>query len=177
MVRILGSQNDLRKHQWVGTQSEKSLTTASSSPLDTSPPQWDLGQDRGGEGSEKVAGKGTEKSLKCLRVTWALQAYIKGEWINEFERQSLNWRNPSLLEPELVKNVLAARDGLCINPLTSYYPRWPIMGKANSSNFKIGWDRGVWVPGALKLDHLQPIEPFLFLKIFIFFSFILGGQF
>ena len=43
---------------------------------------------------------------------------IIGEWINEFERQSLNRRNPSLLEPQLVKNVLAARDSPCINPLT-----------------------------------------------------------
>ena len=30
-----------------------------------------------------------------------------GEWINEFMRQSLNPRNPSVLEPQLVKNVLA----------------------------------------------------------------------
>ena len=28
---------------------------------------------------------------------------ILGEWINEFERQSLNRRNPSFLEPQLVK--------------------------------------------------------------------------
>ena len=41
-----------------------------------------------------------------------------GEWINEFERQSLNGRNPSFLEPQLVENVSAARDSLYINPLT-----------------------------------------------------------
>ena len=51
------------------------------------------------------------------------------------------------------------------------------MGKGNSSNFKIGWDRGVSVPGAFKLDHLQPFEPILSQKIFNFFTFILGGQF
>ena len=44
--------------------------------------------------------------------------HMSGEWINELERQSLNRRNPSLLEPQLVKNVLAARDSPCINPLT-----------------------------------------------------------
>ena len=42
-----------------------------------------------------------------------------GKWINEFEGQSLNRRNPSVLEPQLVKNVLVARDSPCINPLTS----------------------------------------------------------
>ena len=40
----------------------------------------------------------------------------------------------------------------------SYYPRRPIMGKGNSPNSKIGWYRGVSVPGAFKLDHLQPGE-------------------
>ena len=49
---------------------------------------------------------------------------LLGEWINELERQSLNRRNPSLLEPQLVKNVLAARDSPCINPLTYY--KWLI---------------------------------------------------
>ena len=59
----------------------------------------------------------------------------------------------------------------------SYYPRGPIMEKGNSCNFKIGWDRGLSVPGAFKLDHLQPFEPILSQKIFNFFTFILGGQF
>ena len=59
----------------------------------------------------------------------------------------------------------------------SYYPREPIMGKGNSSNFKIGWDSGFSVLGAFKLDHLQPIQPLLFWKFSNFFSFILGGQF
>ena len=43
----------------------------------------------------------------------------------------------------------------------SYYPRGPITGKGKSSNLKIGWDRGVSVPGAFKLDHLQPFQPIL----------------
>ena len=59
----------------------------------------------------------------------------------------------------------------------SYYPRGLIMGKGNSPNFKTGWDRGVWVPGAFKLDHLQPIKPLLFPNFYNFFIFILGGQF
>ena len=59
----------------------------------------------------------------------------------------------------------------------SYYPRGLIMGKGNSSNFKIGWDRGVSVPGAFKLDHFQSIKPLLFWYFCIFFTFILGGQF
>ena len=33
------------------------------------------------------------------------------------------------------------------------------------------------MPGALKLVHIQPIEPILFQKIFNFFTFILGGLF
>ena len=33
------------------------------------------------------------------------------------------------------------------------------------------------VLSATKLEHLQPIEPFLFQNFFNFFSFILGGQF
>ena len=43
---------------------------------------------------------------------------LEDEWIDEFKRQSLNWRNPPVLKPRLVKNVLAARDCPCINPLT-----------------------------------------------------------
>ena len=51
------------------------------------------------------------------------------------------------------------------------------MGKGDSSNLKIEWDKGFSVPLAFKLDHLQPIEPILFLKNFNFFKFILEGQF
>ena len=42
------------------------------------------------------------------------------------------------------------------------------MGKGNSPNFKIGIDRGFLVPGLFKLDHVQPIKPILFQKIFNF---------
>ena len=48
--------------------------------------------------------------------------------------------------------------------------------KGNSSNSEIGWDRGAYLPGAFKLDHLQPFEPILFWNFSIFFTFILGGQ-
>ena len=44
----------------------------------------------------------------------------------------------------------------------SYYPRGPIMRKGNSSNFQYGSDRWVSVPGAFKLDQLQPFKPLLF---------------
>ena len=44
----------------------------------------------------------------------------------------------------------------------SYYPRGLIMRKGNSPNSQYGWDWGVSVPGAFKLDHLQPFKPILF---------------
>ena len=59
----------------------------------------------------------------------------------------------------------------------SYYPRGPIMGKGNSSNFKTEWHRGFPVPGAFKLDHLQPIKSLLFPHFYNFLTSILGGQF
>ena len=62
---------------------------------------------------------------------------FEGEWINEFERQSLDRRNPSVLETQLVKNVLAARDSPCINPLT-YYPRGPIKATLKVSGLMQG---------------------------------------
>ena len=51
------------------------------------------------------------------------------------------------------------------------------MRKGNSSNFQYGQDRGVSVPGAFKLDHLQPVKPILFWEIFNFFTLILGSPF
>ena len=59
----------------------------------------------------------------------------------------------------------------------SYYPRGLIMRKGNSPNSRNGLERGVWVPGAFKLDHLHPVKPILFSKFYNFFTFILGGQF
>ena len=55
----------------------------------------------------------------------------------------------------------------------SYYPRGLILRKGNSPNSKNGCDRGVWVPGAFELDHLQPAKPILFSKFYNFFTFIL----
>ena len=51
------------------------------------------------------------------------------------------------------------------------------MGNGSSPNSKIGWDRGVWVPGTFKLDHLQPFQPILPWIFSYFFTFILGGHF
>ena len=59
----------------------------------------------------------------------------------------------------------------------SYYPRGPILGKGQFLNSKTGWDRGFPVPGAFKLDHLQPIKPLLLPNFYKFFTFILVGQF
>ena len=63
--------------------------------------------------------------VSCLDVPTRLEIHatflipsVLGEWINEFERHSLNHRNPSVLEPLMIKNVLAVRDSPCINPLT-----------------------------------------------------------
>ena len=60
---------------------------------------------------------------------------------------------------------------------TTSLPRGLIWRKGNSPNSRKGWDSGVWVPGASKLDHLQPFAPLTFWKISNFFTFILGGQF
>ena len=49
------------------------------------------------------------------------------------------------------------------------------MGKRESS--KSEWDTGVSVPGALKLDHLQPVEQILFQNFSTFLIFILGLPF
>ena len=46
---------------------------------------------------------------------------------------------------------------------------WPSIGKYT----KIGGDLGVLVSLAFKLDHLQPVEPFLFQTFFISLTFIL----
>ena len=59
----------------------------------------------------------------------------------------------------------------------SYYPRGLIMRKGNSPNSRNGLDRGVSVPGAFKLDHLQPVKPILFPKFYNFFTFMVGGKF
>ena len=57
----------------------------------------------------------------------------------------------------------------------SYYPSRLIMRKGNSPNSKNGWYRGIYVPGALKLDHLQPVKPILLFKFSNFSTFILGS--
>ena len=59
----------------------------------------------------------------------------------------------------------------------SYYPRGLIMGNGESPNSRIEWEWHFSVPGAFKLDRLQPIEPTLSLWFSNFSTFILGGQF
>ena len=59
----------------------------------------------------------------------------------------------------------------------SYYPRGLIMGNGESPNSRIEWEWHFSVPGAFKLDHLQPIKELLFPYFSNFSTFILGGQF
>ena len=49
--------------------------------------------------------------------------------------------------------------------------------KREKSNSRTEWDRGFSVPGAFKLDQMQPFKPILFWQFSICFTFILGGQF
>ena len=58
----------------------------------------------------------------------------------------------------------------------SYYPR---EGKAENGKLEFSQpecERGISVPGAFKLDHLQPVKPILFPKFSNFFTFILGAN-
>ena len=85
-----------------------------------------------------------------------------------------NWTISSLLS-------LFCRGKFTTFPLSywgahSYYPRRPIIRKGNSPISKIGWDWGVSVPGAVKLDHLQPFKPILFWNFSNYFTFILGAH-
>ena len=86
-----------------------------------------------------------------------------------------NWTNCSPLSP-LCSEIFPTFP-LSYWGAHSYYPRGPIMRKGNSSNFQYGPYRWVSVPGAFKLDHLQPVEPILFWKFSNFSTFILGSQF
>ena len=45
----------------------------------------------------------------------------------------------------------------------------------HSYNSRNGLDRGASVPGAFKLDHLDPVKPILFSKFYNFFTFIVGA--
>ena len=70
-----------------------------------------------------------------------------------------NWTNCSLLS--LFCPKIFTTFPLSYWRAHSYSPRRPIIRKGNYRNSKIGWDWGVSVPGAIKLDHLQPAKPLL----------------
>ena len=60
--------------------------------------------------------------------------------------------------------------------VNSYYPR---EGKAENGKLEFSQpecERGILVPGAFKLDHLQPVKPILFPRFSNFFTFILGAN-
>ena len=59
---------------------------------------------------------------------------------------------------------------------SSYYPRGLILRKGNSPNSRKGFDRGVSVPWAFKLDDLKPVKPNLFSEFYNFFKFILEAN-
>ena len=54
--------------------------------------------------------------ISNFNISWSPFSHyrfvMKGEWINEFD-----CRNPSVLKTKLVKNILAAINSPCINPL------------------------------------------------------------
>ena len=72
-------------------------------------------------------------------------------------------------------NVFFHHPGLYTGAPFSYYPRELKMRKRNSP--KNGWDTGVSVPGAFKLDNLQPVELILSMYFSIILVFILGLPF
>ena len=59
----------------------------------------------------------------------------------------------------------------------SYYPREGKTEKRKMELSQLESESGISVPGAFKLDHLQPIKPMFFPKFSNFFTFIQGGQF
>ena len=68
-----------------------------------------------------------DRNLVNLFLELTVEKVI-GRWINVFERQSSNRRNPSVLEPQLVRDVLTARDSPSINPLT-YWAALRLVGR------------------------------------------------
>ena len=84
------------------------------------------------------------------------------------------WTNCSLLNPLCSPNFPTF--SLSLQESNSYYTRWLIMRKGNPSKSRNGPDREVAVPGAFKLDLVQPVEPLLFAKFSNFFTFIMGVQ-
>ena len=70
-----------------------------------------------------------------------------------------NWTICSQLSPFYSKRY--STFSLSYWEANSYYPRGLIWRKGNSSNFKIGYKRGGWVPWQFKLDHIQRFEPIL----------------
>ena len=99
--------------------------------------------------------------------------FSQHEWIGCLGHSSWTMCSPlsQFCSPNFPTFSLSCREA------NSYYPRGLILRKGNSPNFRNGRHRGVWVPGAFKLDHLQPLEPILIPTFFNFFTFMLGGQF
>ena len=58
----------------------------------------------------------------------------------------------------------------------SYYPRERKAENGKRELSRNGWEAGVSVPGAFKLDHLQPFKPILLLKFSNFLTFLLGAN-
>ena len=86
-----------------------------------------------------------------------------------------NWTICSLLSQFYFPNFTTF--SLLYWEANSYYPR-----EKKAENGKIEFsqpecDKRFWVPGAFKLDHLQPVKPILFPKFFQLFHFHTGRPF
>ena len=86
-----------------------------------------------------------------------------------------NWTICSSLSPFCPKRF--STFSLSYWEANSYYPRGLILGNGESSNSRNEWEWQLWVTGAFKLDHLQPIKTILCKNFSNFSTLILGGQF
>ena len=86
-----------------------------------------------------------------------------------------NWTICSPLSP--ICSVNFPTFSLLYWEANSYYPRERKAENEKREITRNGWDPRVWVPGAFKLDHLQPLKPILFRNFSNFCTFILEGQF
>ena len=86
-----------------------------------------------------------------------------------------NWTPCSPLSPFCSKNFQFASS--LYWGANSYCSSGLIVRKGKYPNLRNEWERGVSVPGAFKLDFLQPFQPILFWQFSICLIFILGCQF
>ena len=116
------------------------------------------------------------KPVSALGKVWVREgrfSNFKTQW--DWGLGHWNWTICNPLSPFCSGNFPFASSSY--SEANSYYPRRPIGRKASFSNSITKWDRGVWVPGAFKLHHLEPSKSMLFGNFPYYFIFILWGQF